>query len=151
MNEELAMKILHPPYHWITVAVVALAALLALGNVYGQRTDAGSMFEGRPAMSGAQSGTGAMAGPPQGGIGLQGQDNSGVALRPPAGLRDMPQGTIDPAADAVAVNRAVRKDRDVVPRDSSLASDQRSAVKKTKRVAKKTIQQKRYGVASIGE
>src|SRR3954468_7459356 len=111
------MKVLHSPYHWITVALVASAALLTLSNVYGQRTDAAAMFQGRPAMAGAQAGTGAMAGPPQGGIGIQGQDNSGVALRPPSGLRDMPQGTVTGSADAIAVNRAVRNDTDVVTRD----------------------------------
>lgn len=109
------MKTNHSRYYWLAVAAVAVIALLTLSNVYGQRTDAGAMFNGRPAMAGAQAGTGAMAGPPQGGIGVQGTENAGIAVRRPPGLDDMPRGTIDPAADAVAVNRAVRDDRDVAP------------------------------------
>jgi hypothetical protein len=149
-HRELTMNTsLHSPYHWITVALVASAAMLTLSDAHGQRTDAGAMFQGRPAMAGAQAGTGPMAGPPQGGIGIQGQDNAGVALRAPKGLRDMPQGTVDPAADSIALNRAVKNDRDVVPKDSSFAPEQRSSVKKVKRVAKNTRQQSRTGVATI--
>ena len=136
------------PSRWIATAAAAASLLLA-GSAFAQRTDAGAMFEGRPAMAGAQAGTGAMAGPPQGGIGVQGQDNAGVALRPPAGLRDVPQGTVDPAADAVAVNRAVRSDRDVVPADRGIAKDQRSTKRKVRRVATNTRDQARHGVATI--
>ena len=111
------MKTFHSRYHWIGVAVVAALGLLTLTHVYGQRTDAGAMFNGRPAMAGAQAGTGPMAGPPQGGVGVQGTENAGRAINRPQGLNDYPQGTIDSAADALAVNRAVRNDRDIVPRD----------------------------------
>ena len=82
------MKMLHSPYHWITVALVASAALFTLSNAHGQHNDASAMFEGRPAMAGAQGGTGAMAGPPQGGIGLQGDDGTGLNLRSPRVIRD---------------------------------------------------------------
>ena len=143
------MDSLHPPYHWITVALVAGVALLPLSDVHGQHTDASAVFEGRPVPAGAQSGTGALAGPPQGGIGVQGTENTGIALRPPAGLRDTPQGRIDAAADAIAVNRAVRNDKDVVPKDSSFAPEQRSAKKKVKKSAKNLRDQKKHGVATI--
>jgi hypothetical protein len=111
------MKTFHSRYHWVAIAAAAAFALLTLSNAYGQRADAGSMFQGRPAMAGAQAGTGAMAGPPQGGIGLQGSENSGRTIGRPPGLDDMAQGTVTGTADALAVNRAVRNDRDIVPRD----------------------------------
>jgi hypothetical protein len=150
MLQEPAMKIFHSPYHWIAVAAVAAAALLTVSHVHGQTNDASAVFQGRPVPAGAQSGTGALAGPPQGGIGIQGTENSGVAIRPPAGLRDLPQGKIDPAADAIAVNRSVRDDKDVVQRDdSSYAKEHRSASKKVKKAAKNTRKQSHYGVATI--
>jgi hypothetical protein len=143
------MNASYKPYRWISVALVATAALLAASSAIAQRTDAGAMFEGRPAMAGAQAGTGPMAGPAQGGIGVQGQDNAGVAVRPPKGLRDMPQGTVDPAADAVAVTQSVRNGRDVVPADRGVAKDERSTRRKVKRAAKNTRDQAKHGVATI--
>ena len=146
------MRLIHSPNHWMAVAFVAGVALLTWSSAHGQRADAGAAFQGRPAMAGAQAGTGAMAGPPQGGIAVQGQDNAGVALRRPSGLDQMPRGTIDPAADAVAVNRSVRNNRDIIPADrTSVAKDQRSATRKTKRSARKLRDQARHGVAPIGE
>ena len=148
------MKILHSPHHWLAVAIVVAVAMLTVSLAHGQqqqRNDANTMFQGRPAMAGAQSGTGAMAGPPQGGVGIQGTDNTGVALRPPSGLRDMPQGTVTASADAIAVNRAVRDDKDIVKRDrdTGVAKEERSAVKKTKRAAKNVTKQARHGVPTI--
>ena len=75
----------HHRYHWIAVATAASLALLAF-EAAGQNTkqlslNATAVFQGRPAMSGAQAGLGAMAGPPQGGIGLQGSDGAGRNLR----------------------------------------------------------------------
>lgn len=72
----------HHPTHWIAVAIVAGLALLAF-EVAGQSTDASAMFEGRPALAGAQGGLGAQAGPPQGGIGLQGTEGAQMNLQPP--------------------------------------------------------------------
>ena len=78
----------HHPTHWLGVAVVLLLALLAF-EVYGQppnhelSPNATAVFQGRPAMAGAQAGLGALAGPPQGGIGLQGSDGAGLSLRRP--------------------------------------------------------------------
>ena len=78
----------HHPTHWIAVALVAGLALLAFEAAGQQSTNnmspnAQAVFQGRPAMSGAQAGLGAMAGPPQGGIGLQGSDGAGLNLRAP--------------------------------------------------------------------
>ena len=78
----------HHPTHWIAVAAVAALALLAF-EAAGQQSinnispNAQAVFQGRPAMAGAQAGLGAMAGPPQGGIGLQGSDGAGRNLRRP--------------------------------------------------------------------
>ncbi len=80
----------HHPTHWIAVAVALALGLLAV-EAWGQQSvnsmnlspNASAMFQGRPAMSGAQAGLGAMAGPPQGGIGLQGSDGAGLNLRRP--------------------------------------------------------------------
>ena len=146
------MKILHSPHHWLAVAVVIAVAVLTASLAHGQqRNDASAVFQGRPAMAGAQSGTGALAGPPQGGVGVQGSDNSGVALRPPSGLRDMPQGTVTASGDAIAMNKAVRDDKDIVKRDrdSGVAKEDRSAVKKTKRAAKNVTKQARHGVPTV--
>jgi hypothetical protein len=80
----------HHPTHSLAVAVVVAIALMAF-EASGQQTvhelrtnpNAQAVFQGRPAMSGAQAGLGAMAGPPQGGIGLQGSDGAGRNLRRP--------------------------------------------------------------------
>lgn len=85
----------HHPTHWIAVALVLALALLALEEAGGQSAGAAAMFEGRPAMAGAQAGLGAMAGPPQGGIGVQGTQAAELNLRRPPIIeepRDMPQG-----------------------------------------------------------
>jgi hypothetical protein len=80
----------HHPTHWLAVAVVLAATMMAF-EAYGQQTvhelrinpNAQAVFQGRPAMSGAQAGLGAMSGPPQGGIGLQGSDGAGRNVRRP--------------------------------------------------------------------
>ena len=79
----------HPLAHWLGVAAVAAMALLAF-EVMGQATNAEAMFQGRPALAGAQAGQGAMAGPAQGGLGLQGDEGAQINLRPSviAGLND---------------------------------------------------------------
>lgn len=77
----------HHPTHWIAVALAASLALLAF-EVAGQQQQpspgAQAVFQGRPALAGAQAGQGALAGPPQGGIGLQGTEGAQIALRAPA-------------------------------------------------------------------
>ena len=78
----------HHPSHWLGIAIILLLALMAF-EAYGQppnhelSPNAAAVFQGRPAMAGAQAGLGAMAGPPQGGIGLQGSDGAGRNLRHP--------------------------------------------------------------------
>jgi len=126
------MKIQHSPHHWVAVALVLAILLLTLSEAHGQSTGAAAAFEGRPAMAGAQAGQGAMAGPPQGGIAVE--SNSDMAVR-----RD----------DSVQ-RRDVQPRREVEPpRDQSLAKDERSAVKKGKRAAKRVIKRSRTGVGDI--
>ena len=80
----------HHPTHWIAVAAALALGLLAV-EAWGQQSvgsmnlnpNASAVFQGRPAMSGAQAGLGALAGPPQGGIGLQGSDGAALNLRRP--------------------------------------------------------------------
>ena len=94
----------HHPTHWVAVALAASLALLAF-EVAGQSTGAQAVFEGRPAMAGAQAGLGAMAGPPQGGIGLQGTEGAQVQLRPPAGAAT-PVAAVPAACDGPTVSAA---------------------------------------------
>jgi hypothetical protein len=113
------MKIRHSPHHWIAVALVLAVLLLTLSTAHGQSSGAAATFEGRPAVAGAQAGQGAMAGPPQGGI------------------------AVENSAD-------MQPRRDVKPsRDQSLAKDERSAVTKGKRAAKRTVKRARTGVGDI--
>jgi hypothetical protein len=154
MQQERAMRSYHMPHHWIWATIVLLVALLTLSNVYGQqRRDAGAMFEGRPAMAGAQAGTGPMAGPPQGGIALQGQDNTQVTLRKRStGVADMPQGEpVTPNTDAVAENHAVRDGKDIIKRDrdTGVKKDSRGVVQKTRRAVARLVQKKKHGTSEI--
>lgn len=128
------MKIRHSRLHWLIAAAVAVLALLTLSQAWGQSTGAQAQFEGRPAMAGAQAGTGAAAGPPQGGVGVQ------EASEAPGTVR------IDP--------KRMRRERDV-PRDDvrpprqdrdSLAKPQRSAREKVRKGAKNTRDSARHGV-----
>jgi hypothetical protein len=147
------MKIRHTRYYWILVVLALVAFLLTLSNAHGQSTGAAAVFEGRPALAGAQAGQGAQAGPPQGGIGVQASETSapGVRLRKPSGLEDMPQGQRDDSLDvAAAADKNVGARKEVKPvRDSSLAKDERSSVKKSKRAAKRTVSRARHGVSEI--
>jgi hypothetical protein len=78
----------HHPTHWLGIAVVLAIGLFAV-EAMGQQINRGfnpnaaAVFQGRPAMAGAQAGLGAMAGLPQGGLGLQGSDGVGLNLRRP--------------------------------------------------------------------
>lgn len=78
----------HHPSRWLAVALSLPFALMATyADAQPQNHDltanARAVFQGRPAMAGAQAGIGALAGPPQGGIGLQGSDGAGLNLRRP--------------------------------------------------------------------
>ena len=147
------MKMHHTRYYWILVALALVAFLLILPEAHGQSSGAAAVFEGRPALAGAQAGQGAQAGPPQGGIGVQISETSqpGVRLRRPSGVEDMPRGTRDDSLDVIAAadkEAAARKDMKPA-RDSSLAKDERSSVKKGKRAATRTISRGRHGVSEI--
>jgi len=88
-DKELQMNAYpHHPTHWLGIAVVLALGLMAVEAIGQQSTNnlspnASAVFQGRPAMSGAQAGLGALAGPPQGGIGLQGSEGAGLNLRRP--------------------------------------------------------------------
>lgn len=114
------MKIRHSPHHWIAVALILAVLLLTLSEAHGQSTGAAAAFEGRPAMAGAQAGQGAMAGPPQGGI------------------------AVESSADLIP-----RRDNFNPSRDQSLAKDERSAVKKSKRAVKRVVKRSRTGVGDF--
>jgi len=150
------MKTPHHPTHWVSIALVTAAALLTITEAAGQSTGAGAVFEGRPAMAGAQAGQGAMAGPPQGGIGLQGAEGSKLSLRRPAIVDqpvagDMPQGA--PAVTLANSNSADVRAADLAPaqreRDSGIAKQQRSPSDKVRRAAKRTVEGAKYGVSPI--
>jgi len=147
------MKMHHTRYYWIIAALALAAFLLTLNDAHGQSTGAAAAFEGRPAMAGAQAGQGAQAGPAQGGIGVQGSEVAERALRPgrPSALDDVRQARRDNSVDiAAAPNTEVTTRKDIEPaRDRSLAKDERSSVKKSKRAAKRTISRARHGVSEI--
>lgn len=149
------MKIHHSPYHWISVAVILAALLFTLSEAHGQSTGSAALFEGRPAMAGAQGGLGAQSGMPQGGIGVQGTDAAQRSIAPrradlPA-TGNMPQGARDTAGIDVGTAKAeVASRQDVKPvRDPSIAKDQRSASKKAKKAARRSIDRSRHGVSPI--
>lgn len=149
------MKMQHTPYHWVAVALALAVLLLTLSDAHGQSTGAGAMFEGRPAMAGAQGGQGAQAGMPQGGIGVQGNELAERGLRRnPSDLDEFRQARrearegVDVAGVNSATDKTVRKD--VAPaRDQGIAKDQRSATSKAKRAAKRTITRSRHGNSEI--
>ena len=146
------MRVHHTPSHWILVALVLLALLLIISEAHGQSSGASAVFEGRPAMAGAQGGQGAQAGLPQGGLGVQGSEMAerGLQLRKPSALDDMRQAkrSGEDAVAAADVDLAARKD--IAPsRDRSVAKDQRSAVSKVKRALKRTVSRAKHGTSEI--
>jgi hypothetical protein len=171
------MKTQHPSWHWVVVAAVAAVAVFTLSNVWGgQGTANGSPFEGRPALSGAQAGTGAMAGPPQGGLGPQGvaEPGGGLVLRGPANVqRDVPidvprevpgntqGGPVAPrdpgmerpsGGDAGLAPRRDRGSGDVVKRErgsGNAIGDEGRAAKKAKRAGKRSVERARRGVGGV--
>jgi len=142
------MKTQHRPSHWVAVALVLAALLLTLTEAHGQSTGAAAVFEGRPAIAGAQGGLGAQAGVPQGGIGVQGSEvaERSMQLRKPSGLDEIQQARREGNAGA-DTDMTLRKE--VVPaRDKSLAKDQRSA-KKAVRGVKRSISRAKHGTAPV--
>jgi hypothetical protein len=154
-SKEFFMKIHHTPYHWVSVALILAALLFTLSEAHGQSTGSSAVFEGRPAMAGAQGGLGAQAGPPQGGLGVQGSDAAQrtIGARRQTTPQDFPQGARDSAAGVdvpTAKAQAAAAQRDVKPaRDQGIARDQRSAVKKVKRTAKRAFSRNRQGINPI--
>lgn len=96
---------IHHPTHWIAVALAASLALLAFETA-GQSAGAQAVFEGRPALAGAQAGLGAMAGPPQGGIGLQGSEGAQLTLRRPVIVAEEAVASAPAACDGPTVSAA---------------------------------------------
>jgi len=163
------MRSYHSPGHWIAVTLVLAFTLLTLSNLYGQRSDGAATFRGRPALAGAQSGTGAQSGLPQGGLGQQGTeaertiitwpgrtDNSSTAAK--ADVQPPPELT-GPADVQRKPDDAVRdKDKSMTPKkdsgmapkkDSGMAKDEHSTTQKAKRAAKGTAERSRHGVSPI--
>jgi hypothetical protein len=145
------MRMHHTPSHWILVILVLIALLLTLSEARGQAVGAGAgaVFEGRPAMAGAQGGLGAQAGPPQGGIGVQGNEAAERTLhlrRPPAAAADA-----TPAAAAATTDVATARaaDHRVVPRDTGVARDKHGLARKTRRAVRHTLRQARTGTPQI--
>jgi len=149
------MKVHHSPYHWISVALVLAALIFTLSEAYGQSTGSSAVFEGRPAMAGAQGGLGAQAGPPQGGLGVQGSDGAQRTIGPRRQVtpQDFPQGTRDNVSGIdvpTAKAEAAAAHPDVRPGpDRGIAKDQRSVLKKVKRTAKRTFSRNRQGINPI--
>jgi hypothetical protein len=91
----------HHRTHWLGVALVLAVGLLTL-EASGQQVNRGffpnasATFQGRPLMAGAQAGLGAQAGPPQGGLGLQGSDGTGLNLRRPRIIEEQMAQAPDP-------------------------------------------------------
>jgi hypothetical protein len=144
---------------WIAAAAVLPVTLCMIGHVYGQTGSTGSeaVFQGRPAMAGAQGGTGAMAGPPQGGVGPQSVDQAGggLVLRPPG-----QNGTDAPVPRDPGVGTPGNSGSDVTPkrdRDSDGAVQKRgressgteSTTKKATRGAKRSYERSKHGVSGV--
>ena len=138
----------HSPYHWFVVVVVAIIALFTFGHARGQGASASAVFEGRPALAGAQGGLGAQGGMPQGGIGVQGNQAAQrqLNLRKPSGLDSMPA---TPAATLAGAPVAARSDVTLVPKKDEVARDVRSPARKLKKAAKRTLERSRTGVGGI--
>lgn len=146
--------------NWIAVAAVLPITLCMVGHVYGQGTGSEAVFQGRPAMAGAQGGTGAMSGLPQGGVGPQSVDQpgGGVPLRKPSDLdrpgggeqsvpRDPGVGTPDNSGGL-----APKRDRDsgdLVKKDRDAAGTGESTTHKAKRGLKRSYERARHGVPSV--
>lgn len=128
--------------------LVLAAALLAAPQAFGQAQGAGAMFEGRPAMAGAQGGQGAQAGMPQGGLGVQGSEGQkGLVLRKPSGLDSMPPlPAREPGASAAGTANADM----VLKPEKGLASERRSALSKDRRDARKAARRARAAASGTG-
>jgi len=151
---------------WIAAATVVPVTLCMFGHVYGQGTGSEQVFQGRPAMAGAQAGTGAMAGPPQGGVSPQSVDQAGggLVLRAPgknSGTdtplpRDPGVGSPGNGGMGAPGNTGELKpqrDRDpgtdVIKRDRDATGTSNSTTSRAKRGAKRSIERARRGVSGV--
>ena len=144
------MKIQHTPSHWIMVALVLAALLLTLSEAHGQ-SGAAAVFEGRPAMAGAQGGMGAQSGVPQGGLGVQGNEAAerSMRLNKPSELDQLRQARRNGDDVVAAANTDMTLRKDIAPApDKSIAKEQRS-VKKAKRAVKRTVERAKHGNTPI--
>jgi hypothetical protein len=159
------MKRMQPTaWFWVIAAAVVAVALFTVGNAYGQGAGTSAVFEGRPAMAGAQGGLGPMAGPPQGGLGPQSPQDpgSGIGARrqlDAAGGPTIPRdsGPIprDPGVDRAVGDGEVRPQRDrggdVIKRDRDEhgLQQQGQAAGKAKRAGKRSVERARRGVSGV--
>jgi hypothetical protein len=144
---------------WIAVATVLPVMVCMFGHVYGQGTGSEQVFQGRPAMSGAQGGTGAMAGPPQGGVAPQSVDQAGggAVLRKPG--QDGSEAPVprDPGVGTPPTNNGdlkPQRDRDsgdVIKREreSGNSSGTQSTGQKAKRGVKRSYERSKHGVSGV--
>ncbi len=154
-------------WFWIVAAAIVAVALFTVGNVHGQTSGSSATFEGRPAMAGAQGGTGAMAGPPQGGLSPQSPSDPGGGINArrdnntptgangPAVPRDPGPIPRDPGVDrSVGGGGEVRpqRDRDDVikrDRDQHGLQQQSKGTNKAKRATKRSVERARRGVSGV--
>src|SRR3954469_9660084 len=142
---------------WIAAGAVLPVTLCMVGHVYGQATGSEAVFQGRPAMSGAQAGTGAMAGPPQGGVAPQSVDQAGggLVLRAPGQNmgtdapvpRDPGVGTPGNGGGELKPQRDRDPGSEVIKRDRDATGTNNSTTGKAKRGAKRSIERARRGVS----
>jgi hypothetical protein len=159
------MKRMQPTaWFWIVAAAVVAVALFTVGQAYGQSAGAATTFEGRPAMAGAQAGTGAMAGPPQGGLGPQSAEDPGAGIgarrdsgvtgpaipRDPGLGRGSGDGELRPQRDRGG-DVAPRGEGDVIKRDRDDhgLQQQGESAGKAKRAGKRSIERARRGVSGV--
>lgn len=153
------MKRMQPTaWFWVVAAAAVAVALFTVGNAYGQGAGSSAVFEGRPAMGGAQGGLGPMAGPPQGGLGPQSPQDPGSGPRALGTKPEIPRdpGPIprDPGMDRAAPNGDLRpqRDRDDVikrDRDDHGLQQQGKGADKAKRAGKRSIERARRGVSGV--
>jgi len=155
-------------WFWIVAAAIVAVALFTVGNVHGQTSGSSATFEGRPAMAGAQGGTGAMAGPPQGGLSPQSPSDPGGGIAPrrdnnnptqangPSVPRDPGPIPRDPGLDrSVGGGGEVRPQRDrgddVIKRDRDDhgLQQQNKSTGKAKRATKRSVERARRGVSGV--
>ena len=143
--------------HWIAAATVLPVTLFMFGHVHGQGTGSEQVFQGRPAMAGAQGGTGAMAGPPQGGVGPQSVDQAGggLVLRAPGKNSTDAPVPRDPGVGTPGDTGGLKPKRDrdldggVVKRDRDATGTGNSTTSKAKRGVKRSLERARRGVSGV--